>query len=254
MAKITAPFKISGSLDDINFVVTENGNNYARIKGKTGITSEEFENNPIFDHIRQHGKEWGYCSKKAQSFRQTAAQLFRKAKDGSFAGRTNKLVHEILEEDTKNPKGQRKLETGIKSDHVPEILIGFEGNRNRPLHKILKKTFRYCTDMSTFLIADFNPENDLEWPSEEASHAHLQLAISNWDPVNETFNTSYSEEIRLEKNQIGTIAMNTETPEGNCWKITFLFIGFTQQQRRKHKVLHRKHNTVTVIACHKNNT
>lgn len=33
------------------------------MKGKTGVTSEEFKSNPIFDQIRNHGKEWGYCSK-----------------------------------------------------------------------------------------------------------------------------------------------------------------------------------------------
>ena len=53
MAKVIAPFKISGTLDDINFVVTADGENYARMKGKTGITSEQFKNNPIFGKVRK---------------------------------------------------------------------------------------------------------------------------------------------------------------------------------------------------------
>ena len=63
MAKVIAPFKISGTLDDINFVVTADGENYARMKGKTGITSKQFKNNPIFDRIRHQGTEFGQCSK-----------------------------------------------------------------------------------------------------------------------------------------------------------------------------------------------
>lgn len=251
MAKITAPFKISGTLDEINFVITEDGNNYARMKGKTGVSSQEFESNPIFNRIREHGKEWGYCSKKAQSFRQTVAQLFQKAKDGSFSGRTIKLVYEILEEDTVNPKGQRKLEEGIKSDYAPKILIGFEGNRNRPLQKTLKKVFEYCPKKNTVLLTDFNPVNHLDWPTEEASHVHLQMAVSDWDPITDTSKTCYSEEIVLEKNQIGTITLSTEIPEGNNWKIIFLFIGFALEHRRKHKPLDKKHNTVTIINCYK---
>ena len=47
MAKVIAPFKISGTLDDINFVVTADGENYARMKGKTVITTEQFKNNLI---------------------------------------------------------------------------------------------------------------------------------------------------------------------------------------------------------------
>ncbi len=41
MAKVIAPFKISGTLDDLNFYTTNDGNNYVRMKGKTGITKEE---------------------------------------------------------------------------------------------------------------------------------------------------------------------------------------------------------------------
>lgn len=251
MAKVIAPFKISGTLDDINFVVTQDGTNYARMKGKTGVTKEEFKKNPIFDSIREHGKEWGYCSKKSQSFRQTAVQLFRKAKDGSFAGRSIKLLSEILEEDTVNPKGSRTLEEGIKSKHIPEILIGFEGNKNCPLHQTLKTDFKYTLERNTIQIKDFNPENHLTWPMEKASHVQLQMATADWNPVNETFSTYYSEEITVEKNHKGTITLQTEIPEGNYWKISFLYIGFAIQERGKIKQLHRKHNTVTIIACHK---
>ncbi|CAM3732683.1 hypothetical protein FSS13T_22400 [Flavobacterium saliperosum S13] len=251
MAKVLAPFKISGTLDDINFVVTEDGNNYARLKGKTGVTKEEFKNNPIFDRIRNHGKEWGYCSKKSQSFRQVAAQLFRKAKDGSFAGRSIKLLSEILEEDTVNPKGARTLEEGLKSEHIPEILIGFEGNKNCPLHQTLKTVFEYLPDKNTIRIKDFKPENHIKWPSDEATHVQLQMATADWDPVNEGFTTNYSEEVTFKKCHNGTVTLQTEIPNGNNWKISFLFIGFAIQERRKLKPLHRKNNTITIITCFK---
>lgn len=35
MAKVIAPIIISGTLDDINFVATADGGNYARMKGNT---------------------------------------------------------------------------------------------------------------------------------------------------------------------------------------------------------------------------
>lgn len=251
MAKVIAPFKISGTLDDINFVVMEDGRNYARLKGKTGVTKEEFKDNPIFDRIRNHGKEWGYCSKKSQSFRQMAAQLFKKAKDGSFAGRTIKLLSEIVEEDNNNPKGFRTLDEGLKSKHIPEILIGFEGNKNCPLCQTLKTIFEYLPDKNTIQIKDFKPENHLKWPSEEATHVQLQMATAHWDPANESFTSNYSEEVTYEKCHKGTVTLQTEIPDGNSWKITFLFIGFAIQERRRTTQLHRKNNTVTIIACHK---
>lgn len=249
MAKVVAPFKISGTLDDINFVLTENGNNYARMKGKTGVTSEEFKNNPIFDRIRNHGKEWGYCAKKAQCFRQMASQLFNKAKDGGFAGRSIKLLSEILEEDTTNPPGLRTLEEGIKSKHIPEILIGFEGNKNKPLHKVLKVPFGYDSKENTISLPAFHPKEHLQWPSEEATQVQLQMATANWDAANNTFETCYGEEIIWDKNETSQLLLKTQIPEGSNWKVVFLYIGFAIQERRKIKPLHRKHNTVTIIAC-----
>ena len=88
---------LDGTGDTHDFVVAD-GINYVRKKGKTGVTSKDFKNNPIFDPIRNQGKELGHCSKKAFQFRQLAARFNKLAKDGSVAGRINKLLLEILQE------------------------------------------------------------------------------------------------------------------------------------------------------------
>ncbi len=58
MAKVIAPFKIVGTLDDMNFYIDENNTNRVRTKGKTGVSSEEFLSNPIFTKVKNHGKEF----------------------------------------------------------------------------------------------------------------------------------------------------------------------------------------------------
>lgn len=251
MAKVIAPFQISGTLDDLTFYITNDGKNYVRQKGKTGITKEAFKNNPVFNPIREHGKEWGYCSKKAVHLRQIAAPLFQKAKDGSFAGRCIKLLSEILDEDNYNPKGSRTLEEGIKSEYIPEIVVGFEGNRNCPLSRTLQTLYEYNPKNNTLAIRDFHPEIHLAWPEEPATHVQLQLATTDWNPTNDTFTTHYSEEVTIAKNHKDTLTLYTDTPEGNNWKMSFLYIGFLNQQRKKITLLHRKNNTVTLIACHR---
>jgi hypothetical protein len=47
MAKVIAPFKIVGSIDDLNFYVDQQGQNRVREKGKTGVSKEAFKNNPV---------------------------------------------------------------------------------------------------------------------------------------------------------------------------------------------------------------
>jgi|GEM_PF-1271285 len=250
MAKVIAPFKLSGTLDDINFVDSQEGN-YARMKREKFMTSEEFMENPIYDRIRDHGKEMGYCAIKSRQFRLLAVQFFRKSKDVSFAGRANKILLEILEEDTVNPKGQRTLEEGMKSPFLGEILLGFEGNKYRLLSKVLQTKYRYLPEERTIILADFKAREQLDWP-EEATHVHLAMATANWDYKNQTFDTCYSDEIALDKESVTqTLTLATDKPKGNNLTLTYLFIGFAKMERRKYNLLHRRSNTVTLIACNR---
>lgn len=248
MAKVIAPFKISGTLDDLNFINSQEGN-FVRMKKERALTSEEFKKNPIFDRIRQQGKEMGYCAIKSRQFRMLAVQFFKKSKEGSFAGRANKILLEILAEDNLNPTGQRTLEEGMKSPFLNEILVGFEGNKYRPLPKVLKTTYQYCTEKRTLIIERFNPLENLDWP-EEATHVHLAMATANWDYENQIFDTCYGEEVILNKeSESQTLSLNTDKPKGDNLQLTYLFIGFAIKERRKYNLLHRRHNTVTIIAC-----
>ncbi len=252
MAKVIAPFKIQGSIEDLNFVVNADGTNYVRIKSKTGVTKEEFKNNPIFDRIRNQGKEMGYCVKKARTFRLLAKQFFDKAKEVSSAGRLNQLLLEILSEDTINPKGERTLEEGLKSMYLDEILLGFEANKLRPLQKVLLKKGNHTPEEGTLSWNNFSPESHIQWPLEEATHVKLQIANTHWDVTNDTFETYYSNQITLEKNTTKkNLLLTCEIPKENKLRITFLFIGFVTKQRSTYKDLHRKHNTTTLIAYQK---
>ncbi|WP_348823520.1 hypothetical protein [Flavobacterium aestuarii] len=248
MAKVIAPFKISGTLDDINFVNTPEGN-IARMKRDKFMTSKEFMANPIYDRIREQGKEMGYASRKSRIFRLLAVQFYKKSKDVSFAGRANKIILEILKEDNLNPKGQRTLEEGMKSPFLSEILIGFEGNKNRSLTRTLQTNFSYSLEQASITITDFIPKIHLDWP-DEATHAHLALAVANWDFANDNFETCYSEEIICDKeSEKQDIVLTSENPEENHCLLTFMFIGFSKKQRGKHTMLHRRNNTVSIIAC-----
>ncbi|PRZ18341.1 hypothetical protein [Flavobacterium granuli] len=250
MAKIIAPFLIKGTLDDINFVITADGNNYARMKGKTGVSPEEFKKNPVFNSVREHGKEFGHCAKKAVVFRQLASLFNNQAKEVSFVGRANKLLFEILQEDTSQPQGQRTLTQGLKTNDGKEALLFFESNKLRPLERVLKIKAHCQPQTQTTTLADFTTKDHLDWP-EEATHVILAAATANWDFENDICNSCYSNEIILDKqSEKQTINLTTAKPLGNHLQLTFLFIGFAIQQRKKFKMLHRKNNTTTLIAYH----
>jgi hypothetical protein len=249
MAKVIGPLKLSGTLGGITFSDTTEGN-IAKEKREDYMTSEEFMANPVYDRIREHGKEMGYCSIKSRLFRQLAVNFFKNSKDVSFAGRANQILFEILEEDLLNPKGARTLLEGIKSPFLGEIILGFEGNKNRPLAKVLKTNYVHSPEKNTIKITDCIPQNHLDWP-EGATHAHFAMATSNWDFENNTFDTCYSDEIIVDKEaESQTIDLSTEKPKGNQLQLTYLYIGFAKKERRKYKPFHRRSNTVSIIAYH----
>ena len=254
MAKVIAPFKIVGTLNDLTFYLDQQNNNLVKTKGNPGITREQFLTNPIFTKVRNHSIEFGSCTKKAQSFRSTALQFFKRAKDGSFAGRANKLMLEILKEDTTNPNGSRSVEKGMENPDSAEYFIGFEGNKMRPLHKILKTKYIWNEETNQFTIKSFNPKKHIDWP-EKADNIHIATAYTIWNFNQKKFETHYSQEIIINKEEdIQNIALTIEKKElskildpEHTIELAYCFIGFSIQERKKTKELKRAFNTLTII-------
>ena len=250
MAKVIAPFKIIGTLDDLYFYIDENNTNLVRTKGKTGVTSEEFKRNPIFTKVKNHGKEFGRAAKKGQNFRGIALYFNKRAKDGSFSGRGNKLMLEIIQEDTINVQGERTFEKGMENPETKEYFVGFEGNKLRPLKKVLKTNWIWDENNNTLTIEGFIPETHVDWP-EKADNVHLAIATANWNYSDNKFETHYSQEIIIKKEaesqSIILTSENREPTTNNNIQLLYLFIGFSTQERKKTKELKRANNTVTII-------
>lgn len=247
MAKVTAPFEIEGTIDDLNFFKSS-GQNLVRLKGNSGISKEQFANNPIFDPIREHATEFGSCVLKSRVFRLLAKQFYDKAKEVSFAGRVNQLLFEILEEDTTNKRGERKLEIGLQNPELHEILVNFEANKLRPLNKVVKRKVTFDWKQNKINLTTVNTEKDINWPEPDANHIHFQIAIANWNCKEDKFENHYSNEIILEKNDTETPLelQITKLQTQDLW-IAYLYIGLSNKERRKTKPLHKKWNTTTII-------
>lgn len=247
MARVIAPFKIVGTIDDLNFYLDDQKINRVREKGKTGVSSKEFMKNPVFQKVKNHGREFGRCTAKAQNFRQIAVRFNNRAKDSSFPGRANKLMLDVLNEDFDNAHGERTVEKGMESADARSYYIGFEGNKLRPLKSVLKTDWTWDEVSSLFSINSFTPTEHIDWP-EQAQQVHLAIARANWNYIDNKFTTEYSDEIIFEKNEIPSdISLRTATPEGNHLQLLFLFIGFSFKDRKKTKELKRSNNTVSII-------
>jgi hypothetical protein len=156
-------------------------------------------------------------------------------------------MFEIIEEDTINPHGERMFENGIKTKEAKTYLIGFEGNKLRPLYKVLKTKWLWNEESSQLTIENFNPKTYIDWP-EKANQVHLAIARTNWNYEENKFTTLFSEELLFPKEKKATkLQLQTNIPHGNHLQLVFLFIGFSIKERKKTKELKRSNNTVTII-------
>ncbi|MQP52038.1 MULTISPECIES: hypothetical protein [unclassified Flavobacterium] len=74
------------------------------------------------------------------------------------------------------------------------------------------------------------------------------MAIANWNYEEDKFENKYSNEIIIEKTneKIDITFILDKLQTKNLW-IAYLFIGFSNKERRKTKLLHKKWNTATII-------
>lgn len=252
MAKVISKLKLSGTIDGITFYKCSD-QVLAREKGSPGITKKQFAENPIYDFIKKQSSEFGYCVNKSRVFRQLAKPLFDRAKEVSFAGRVNQLLFEILEEDTLNPKGKRTLEQGLDQPVIDDLLLHFEGNKLRPLKRVLKLPVIFDWKQNTISLTSLHVDRDIVWPTPEANQVHIQVGIADWDYKNDSFEHHFSNEIVLKRDEDIAFPLSfilEPLSARNLW-IAFLFIGFSNKERRKTKLLHKKWNTVTIIGVQK---
>ena len=99
----------------------------------------------------------------------------------SFAGRVNQLLFEILEEDTTNKKGERKLEIGLLNPELHEILVNFEANKLRPLNKVVKKKIKYDWEQNKSNLTTINTEKDIVWPEPDANQCLFLWNYRDWE-------------------------------------------------------------------------
>ena len=248
MAKAFGPVQIVGTLDDLNFYITADGN-IVREKGKTGNTKKSFKENPVFTPMKLHSKDFGLCSKKGRVFRQLVKAFYDHAKDGSIAGRSNQLLHAIMKEDQLHPRGSRQLITGLQTKEALGFFIGFEGNKARPLGTVLKRKIAFNWEKREISIKKINPLQHIDWRI-EASKVHLQIAMANWNCVNDAYETVYSNEIILQKKSgVCSLPFALAPLENKDLWLAFIHIKFSSRIYNTLKILPTRSNTTTLLGA-----
>ena len=177
MARQSGLIKLKGTLDNVNFYKTKDGN-LARMK--TSVDAKRIANDPAFERTRENGKEFGSSAGSGKLMRDAVRPMAMNASDGRVTARLTKLMTVIKNLDTTSDRGKRVVALGIQDPAGVATLKGFDFNKEALMGSIMYKPFTVDTATGEIVIADLIPQNDVIWP-QGATHIQLTAGFAGID-------------------------------------------------------------------------
>ena len=177
MARQSGLIKLKGTLDNVNFYKTKDGN-LARMK--TSVDAKRIANDPAFERTRENGKEFGSSAGSGKLLRDAVRPMAMNASDGRVTARMTKIMTAIKNLDTQNDRGKRVVAIGIQDPAGVATLKGFDFNKEAILGSIMFKPFTVDIATGEIVITDLSPVNDVIWP-QGATHIQLSCGVVGLD-------------------------------------------------------------------------
>ncbi|MCF8409225.1 MAG: hypothetical protein K9G36_09645 [Crocinitomicaceae bacterium] len=170
MARQSGLIKLKGTLDNVNFYKTKDGN-LARMK--TSVDAKRIANDPAFERTRENGKEFGSSAASGKLLRDAVRPMSMNASDGRVTARMTKVMTVIKNLDAVNDRGKRVVSQGIQDPEGVAALKGFDFNKEALLGSILYKPFTVDPASGEIVIPNLVPQMDISWPQ---GATHIQLS------------------------------------------------------------------------------
>ncbi|MCF8409885.1 MAG: hypothetical protein K9G31_01225, partial [Crocinitomicaceae bacterium] len=158
MARQSGLIKLKGTLDNVNFYKTKDGN-LARMK--TSVDAKRIANDPAFERTRENGKEFGSSAASGKLLRDAVRPMSMNASDGRVTARMTKVMTVIKNLDAVNDRGKRVVSQGIQDPEGVAALKGFDFNKEALLGSILYKPFTVDPGTGEIVISNLVPQMDI---------------------------------------------------------------------------------------------
>lgn len=177
MARQSGLIKLKGTLDNVNFYKTKDGN-LARMK--TSVDAKRIANDPAFERTRENGAEFGSSAASGKLLRDAVRPMSMNASDGRVTARITKAMTQIKNLDTVNDRGKRVVALGIQDPEGIAKLKGLDFNKEALMGSILYKPYTVDPATGQIVITDLVPQMDVAWP-QGATHIQLTAGFAGVD-------------------------------------------------------------------------
>jgi hypothetical protein len=161
MAKLKSVIKIEGTLNDLTFYKTKDGN---LVKTKSGVNGNRIANDPAFARTRENGREFGTAARAGKLLRSAMRNMMANASDGRVTSRLTQLMRQILVLDSTSERGDRNVATAMATADAKAMLNGFDFNLNAALGTVLTQPYTVDITKGIISIAGLTPLKDLAIP------------------------------------------------------------------------------------------
>jgi len=195
MAKLTGIIKLKGTLDDLTFYKTQDGN---LVKTKSSISKERIATDPAFIRTRENGAEFGSAATAGKLFR-AAVQSLMATKDPKLTSKVTKLMMELRMYDTTSVRGERNIFTAIGTVGAQDALKGFNFNSKAILSAILHRDYTVDMVLGKISFVNIIPITDVVFPK-GATSVSLRAAWAKINFETNSFDIGMSDPLNLLKN------------------------------------------------------
>lgn len=177
MARQTGLISLKGTLGNVNFYKTKDGN-LARMK--TSVDGTRIASDPAFERTRENNSEFANFAAAGKLFRDAVRAMALNASDGRVTSRVTQRMAKIKNLDVFSDRGQRNVATGLSDPAALGWLKGFDFNIRSVMSSVLYKAFSVDTSTGEITITDFNPMLDLASP-QGATHIRFSAGVAGVD-------------------------------------------------------------------------
>ena len=227
MARSKGILKIEGTLQDMTFYNTSDGN---LVKMKSSVNKQRISTDPAFARTRENGAEFGQAAKSGKLLRGTLRNLMLNTADKRVTSRVTQIMTQIKNLDTVSERGKRTVGIGIANAAGLARLKDLNFNKQAILSSVLFAPYKIDAVSGTISIDNFIPKNDVTYPA-GTTHISLQSAMAVINFTSGDNDISVSPAVVLSVDNISTNVQlkpaNIPTVIGS--KLNLLHLSFFQE-------------------------
>lgn len=173
MAKITGPFKITGTIGGINFY-QDGKDNIGRTAGG-GFNSKAFKTKDSMERVRENASEFGHCAVVKSVFMRALHPYLSKLKGRKLHSAMTSMFVQIKNFDPISKRGKRRVAPGLATTDGRNLLLTYSYPERFTVDSVLGNRFSVDMDSHSCTCSDFDV-SAISFP-EYATHVGLMYGV-----------------------------------------------------------------------------